>query len=224
MNGLIGAAIATVLAASTAANAAMTLQFDVNGIQVQAQNGQGQNSAFGGLTHTGSVNFSFAPNITRLVDVAISNNNGAFVSQGFNGSLVNFTGQINMTNGQVTGGNISIQINGNDAYSAQVVSNVGAVSTFVGGGYKIEGLTFNGLFTDSTFGNVDVAPWFTQQLAGLMGSFLQFNFSPNSSGFAYADMDVFVNAEVVPLPPAAWTGLATLSGLMTLGYVRRRRG
>jgi hypothetical protein len=224
MNGLLGAAIATVLAASTAANAAMTLQFDVNGIQVQAQNSNGQNSAFGGLTHTGSVNFSFAPNITRLVDVAISNNNGAFVSQGFNGSLVNFTGQINMTNGQVTGGSINIQINGNDAYSAQVVSNVGSVSTFVGGGYKIEGLTFNGLFSDSTFGNVDVAPWFNQQLSGLMGSFLQFNFSPNATGFAYSDMDVFVNAEVVPLPPAAWTGLATISGLMTLGYVRRRRG
>jgi hypothetical protein len=223
MNGLLGAAVATVLAASAAANAAMTLQFDVNGIQVQAQNAGGQNSAFGGLTHTGSVNFSFAPNITRLVDIAISNNNSAFQSQGFSGSLVNFTGQITMTNGQVTGGNLTIQINGNDAYSAQVVSNVGAVSTYVGGGYKIEGLTFNGLFTDPLFGNVDVSPWFNQQLAGLMGSFLQFNFSPNAAGFSYADMDIFVNAEVVPLPPAAWTGLATISGLMTLGYVRRRR-
>ena len=223
MNALIGAAAAAVLGASAAANAAMTLQFDVNGIQVQAENAQGQNSAFGGLTHTGSVNFSFAPNITRLVEIAISNNNGAFQGQGFSGSLVNFTGQINMTNGQVTGGNLSIQINGNDAYTAQVVSNVGAVSNYVGGGYKIEGLTFNGMFTDPMFGNVDVSPWFNQQLAGLMGSFLQFNFSPNASGFSYADMDIFVNAEVVPLPPAAWTGLATLSGLMTMGYIRRRR-
>jgi hypothetical protein len=128
-----------------------------------------------------------------------------------------------MSNGQVTGGTISLQINGNDAYSAQIVSNVGAVSTYVGGGYKIEGLTFDGMFTDSTFGNVDVSPWFNQQLAGLMGSFLQFNFSPNADGFSYADMDIFVNAEVVPLPPAAWTGLATISGLMTAGYIRRRR-
>jgi hypothetical protein len=223
MKGLIGAAAATVLAAAGAAPAAMTLQFDVNGIQVQAANSAGANSAFGGLTHTGSVNFSFAPSITRLVDIAIANGSGGFASQGFSGSLTNFTGQITMNNGQVTGGNLVIQIAGGDTYTADIMS-IGSVSNFVGGGYKVEGLTFNGQFSGPAFGNVNVSPWFNAQaISGLLGSFLQFNFSPNAAGFGFSDMDIFVSAEVVPLPPAAWTGLATISGLMLLGYVRRRR-
>jgi hypothetical protein len=223
MRVLCGAALATVLAASAAANAAMTLQFDVNGIQVQSTNGSGANSAFGGLSHTGSVNFSFASGITRLVDIAISNGTGAPQAQGFNGSLANFTGNITMSNGQVTGGSLNIAING-DTYTAQIVSNVGSVSNYIGGGYKIEGLTFNGLFSDATFGNVDVSPWFNSQtLGGLLGSFLQFNFNPNASGASFADMDIFVNAAVIPLPPAAWTGMATLTGIMVVGYIRRRR-
>ena len=224
MRGLFGVAVATVLAAGAAANAAMTLQFDVNGIRVTTTGSSGAPSAFGGLTHTGSVNFSFASNVTRLVDIAVSNGGGVPQSQGFNGTLTNFTGNVNMSGGQVTGGSITISIAGGDSYTAQIVSNVGAVSNYIGGGYKIEGLTFNGQFTDATFGNVDVAPWFNAQtLGGLLGSFLQFNFNPNASGESFADMDIFVNSEVIPLPPAAWTGLATLSGLMFAGYVRRRR-
>jgi hypothetical protein len=224
MKGLIGAAVATVLVAGTAATASMTLQFDVNGIAVQSQNSSGVNSAFGGLNHTGSVNFSFAPDITRLVDIAVANGLGAPVSQGFSGSLINFTGHINMTNGQVTGGNLMLQIDGGDSYSADIVSNVGAVTNFIGGGFKIEGLTFNGQFNDPMFGNVNVAPWFEAQgFGGLLGSFLQFNFNPDATGHSFADMDIFVHSQVIPLPPAAWTGLATLTGVMFVGYLRRRR-
>jgi hypothetical protein len=36
-------------------------------------------------------------------------------------------------------------------------------------------------------------------------------------------MDIFVHSQVIPLPPAAWTGLATLTSVMLVGYVRRRR-
>ncbi len=224
MRGLTAAAVATVLAAGTAAQAAMTLQFDVNGIAVQTLNGAGAASSFGGLNHTGSVNFNFSTGITRLVDIAVSNGNGTPQSAGFSGSLVDFDGHINMVNGQVTGGNLVIRVAGNDTYSASIAQNVGAVSNYVGGGYKIEGLTFNGMFSDATFGNVNVSEWFnSQSISGLLGSFLQFNFNPDASGSAYADMDIFVNAQVIPLPPAAWTGMATLSGLMIAGYVRRRR-
>lgn len=223
MKGFLSAAVATVLAAGTAGQAAMTLQFDVNGIAVQSQNGAGAASSFGGLNHTGSVNFNFSSGITRLVDIAISNGNVAPQSAGFSGSLVDFDGTINMANGQVTGGNLVIRINGNDTYSASIAPNVGAVSNYVGGGFKIEGLTFNGMFSDATFGNVNVSEWFnSQSISGLLGSFLQFNFNPDASGSAFADMDIFVNAQVIPLPPAAWTGMATLSGLMIAGYVRRR--
>jgi hypothetical protein len=225
MKKLFGtAAVATMLVAGAAVNASMTLQFDVNGIAVQTTNGAGANSAFGGLAHTGAVNFSFAPGITRLVDIAISQNLGAPASQGFSGSLSNFSGQITMNNGQVTGGQLTLTADGGHTYTADIVGNVGAVSNYVGGGYKIQGLTFNGMFSHPVFGNVDVSPWFEAQgLGGLFGSFLQFNFNPDASGASFADMDIFVNAQVIPLPPAAWTGIATLSGVMLLGYIRRRR-
>ena len=129
---------------------------------------------------------------------------------------------MNLVNGHVTGGNFTVAA-GSDTYSADVVPDVGAVSNYVGGGFKLEGLTFNGHFSDSMFGNIDVSRWtnFQNQLNGLIGSFLQFNWQPNASGFSFADMDIFV--DVVPLPPAAWTGLATMVGIGLTGYIRRRR-
>jgi hypothetical protein len=225
MKTVLGAAVAAVLVAGSSASAQMssTLQLDINGIAVQAQNGGGVNSAFGGLTHTGSLNFDFAQGITHLLGVFVQHNHNAPVNMGFNGDLSNFNGVINLNNGQVMGGSLMVTVNGTDTYSAQITPGVGSVTTFVGGGYKVEGLTFNGLFSGSTFGNVDVSPWYDLQtiVGGHPGSFLSFNFNPNATGASYADMDVFV--EVIPLPPAAWTGLATLAGVMFAGYMKRRR-
>lgn len=207
------------LAAS--ASAAPVLQLDVNTIRIQTQNAAGQNTAFGGLSHTGSVNFSMGAN-TILNGVFIQAvQGGGFSNANFVGSLSNFVGTINLNNGQVTGGSLAVHINGNtDSYTCQIVPNVGAVSTFVGGGFKVEGLTFQGAFSDPLFGNVNVAAWAG---ANLLGSFLQFNFDPNASGGGFADMDIFVDSSVIPLPPAAWMGLATLAGIAGVGYLRRRR-
>lgn len=223
MKKMIGAAVATVLAAGTVASAEMVLHLDINNIRTQATGPGGVNGAFGGLSHTGAVNFSFEAGITQLAGMDIQTDNGAPVNQNVTGTLANFTGTINLNNGMVTGGSLTATA-GSDAYTAQITPNVGAVSTFVGGGYKIEGLTFNGMFSGGTFAGVDVSPWFNSQtLGGLLGSFLQFNFSPNNDGFAYSDLDLFVNTQVVPLPPAGWAGLATLGCVMVGGYIRRRR-
>lgn len=195
------------LVAAGSAVASPTLQFDVNTIRIQTQNAQGQNSAFGGLMHTGSVVFSFQANATALIGVYIDNANA-----GFNGSLSNFTGVVNLVSGHVTGGSLSVAVNGGtDSYTCDIVPNLGQVSTYVGGGFKIDGLTYNGQFSDNLFGNVDVSPF-----AGgnLPGSFLQFNFDPNASGAGFADMDLFVQA--VPLPAAAWCGLVGM-GMLAAG-------
>jgi hypothetical protein len=206
---LFSAAVAAALVAGTA-QAAQTLQMDVNAIGIQTLNGAGAPSAFGGLTHTGSVSLNYVANTTYMAGVFVDG-----VDQNFTGVLTGFSGTINLTNGQVTGGNLLVTIDtGSDTYSAQV-SPTGHVETYVGGGFKIEGLTFNGLFSDNQFGNVDVSPW---SGGGLPGSFLQFNFNPNASGGGFADMDLFVN--VVPLPPAAHTGLAGLAGIAI--HPRRR--
>jgi hypothetical protein len=216
---LAGAGLALGLCAQTLAEP--VLQFDVNSIGVQITNSGGANSAFGGLSHNGAVNFSIRPS-TILLEVAVrSSPNGPFVNQAFSGTISNFTGSVNLSNGIVTGGSIALAVNGNtDSYTAQIVPNVGRVKTYVGGGFIVQGLTFQGAFTDASFGNVNVAPWFAAN-GGLLGSFLQFNFNPDATGAGFSDMDIFVDA--VPLPAAAWAGLCTLAGLATVQWARRRR-
>jgi len=215
---------AVVALAATVATATPTLQFDVNQFQTQARNSGGTNSPFGGLSHSGSVAFSFSPGNTILNGIFIQTIvGGAFSNAGFSGfTLTSFSGQVNLTNGQVTGGTISLGISNGDTYTCNIASNSGGVSNFVGGGFKIEALTSGGHFSDAQFGNVNVSPWFNAQgLNGLPGSFLQFNFNPNASGAATSDMDLFV--DVVPLPPAAWAGMATLAGAMVVRRIRRSR-
>lgn len=206
-------AVALLVLAGTAA-ASPTLQFDVNAIRIQARDGSGANSAFGGLMHTGSVAFSFQTSTTYLAGIDI---NG--FDAGFTGSLTDFTGAVNLVNGQVTGGNLAVTVNGGtDSYVCDIVPNLGQVTTYVGGGFKIDGLSYHGHFSDGQFGNVDVSPFAGNDLPG---SFLQFNFDPNASGGGFADMDLFVQA--VPLPPAIWGGLAGLGGVMVARRVRRSR-
>src|ERR1043166_1951255 len=174
MKKTIGAAAAAILVTGTAANADMVLHMDINSIHVQATNSAGLPSPFGGLSHTGAVNFSFQVGSSIIASIDTQNGSNPPVNQNFSGQLVNFTGSINLSSGMVTGGSLTTTINGNDQYSASVTPNVGAVTPYVGGGFKIEGLTFNGHFTDNTFGNVDVSTWFNAQtISGLLGSFLQ---------------------------------------------------
>lgn len=214
-----------VLIAGTAASADMhkTLQLDINGIGLQARDGAGAATPFGGLGHSGALDFSFAPGVTNLLGVFIQQGMSPPVNQGFNGHLTNFDGVINLHNGAVTGGHLMVTVNGVDTFTAQVSPGIGQVTPFVGGGYKVEGLTYDGFFSGPMFGNVDVSTWFNIQpiLGGHPGSFLSFNFDPGPTGAAYADMDVFI--EVIPLPPAAWMGLATMVGFAGVRYARRRQ-
>lgn len=221
MRRSIGLGAAAVLAASGVAAALPTLQFDVNSFNAQAFNSSNNPSPFGGLNHTGSVRFTLGSGTLNGIFIRTVPN-GPFNNAGFSGFTMNsFTGQVNLNNGQVTGGSITLTLNNGDNFTTQITPGSGTVSTFVGGGFKIEGLTRQGAFNDSIFGNVDVSPWFnTQGFGGLPGSFLQFNFNPNANGQASSDMDLFV--DIVPLPPAAWAGMATLAGAMVVRRLRRR--
>lgn len=223
MNRIRAIALTASLAAAATASASPVLQFDVNQFHIQAFNASNVASPFGGLTHTGSIQFSNGQGVLNGIFIQTTPN-GNFANAGFSGfSLTTFDGQINLVNGHVTGGNIVIGLNNGDSYICNIAANSGAVSTFIGGGFKVEGLTRAGFFNDAQFGNVSVAPWFNAQgLNGLLGSFLQFNFSPNAQGSSNADMDYFVDAVTVPLPAAAWTGLATLAGVMVVRRIRRR--
>lgn len=213
---------AAILVGSAAALGSPTLQFDLNAFNAQAQSGGGVGSPFGGVNHTGSVSFSLGAGVINGLFIG-SSPTGPFNNANFNGTWTGFTGQINLTNGQVTGGSLTITVNTGDTYTCAIAANSGHVSTFIGGGFKIEALTRAGFFNDAQFGNVNVSPWFgAQGTNGLPGSFLQFNFNPNAQGFASADMDLFVDVVVVPLPMSAWAGLATLAGVAVIRRASRR--
>ena len=208
---------ATVLAAACGvASAQNVLQLDINGMGVQARDSAGVASAFGGTSHTGSVQLFFVPAITGIAEVALRVPPGPFLNQNFNGSLTSLVGTINLVNGFVMGGSLNVGVNGAgpdpDSYNTLIVPNSGQVKTFVGGGFTIEGLTFNGLFDDASFGNVNVAGFG----APLPGSFLQFNFAPAANGAGFADVDVFV---VAPAPGT----LGLIAGAGLLAARRRRR-
>lgn len=207
---------ATLGAACAATNAQLVLQMDVNAMTVQALDSLGAPTTFGGASHTGAVALGFDPANTSLVDIFLRSGAGGFASQGFNGVLTDFLGSVVLSNGFVQGGNIRVTVNGNtadpDIYVASIVPGVGSVKNFIGGGYTIEGLTFNGAFDDPVFGNVGVGPFMG---GNLTGSFLQFNFFPNAAGQAYADVDIFV----VPAPAS---GLACLVASAVLARRRRR--
>jgi hypothetical protein len=213
---------AAILAGGAAALASPTLQMDLNAFSTQAKNGGGANSAFGGLNHTGAINFSLGAGVIN--GLFIQPTQGApFQNANFSGTWTAFTGSITLNNGQVTGGSLTVTISGGDSYTCGITPGSGFVSNFVGGGFKVEALTRNGLFNDAQFGNVNVSPWFNAQNPnGLPGSFLQFNFTPNAAGFASADMDLFVDVVVVPLPPASWAGLAALSAFAIVRRAARR--
>ncbi len=210
-----------VMAAATVATATPTLQFDVNGFGAQAHNSAGANSAFGGLSHTGSLGFSLGSGTIQGIFMQTAAN-GPYNNAHFAGfTMTGFSGQINLVNGHVTDGSITITINNGDSYTCGITPGSGLVSTYVGGGFQIQALTQNGFFNDAQFGNVGVGPWFAAQGAGgLAGSFLQFNFDPNASGAAFSDMDLFV--DVVPLPPASWGAAATLAIAMAVRFPKRR--
>jgi hypothetical protein len=209
------AALAGVLCASATALANPVLQMDLNGFNAQATTG-GNPSSFGGVTHTGAVVLTQGTGVLHAIAVSAGPSQ-PFIDQGFSGTLTGLTGQIDMVNGQVMGGSLTVSINGGaDTYTTSIAA-AGYVTPYIGGGYKIEGLLIGGTFSDSQFGNVGVAPW---TLGSLSGSFLQFNFTPDANGAASADMDLFV--QVVPLPPSALSGLATMAGLAFAVRLKRR--
>ncbi len=202
-----------VIGLSSSALAVTTVQIDVNGLSSQAQVFQGGgwvNAAFGGTTHTGRLSLTHDVN-SVLAGVALDG-----VSQSLTSSLASFAGTIELINGFVNGGSFTVTNLDGSSYTASIVAGVGRVNTQVGQGFRIDGLTFQGLFSGPLFAGANVNPFFSVQ--PLFGSFLHFAFNPNAQGLdSDADIDIFAT---IPLPTSA--GLATV-GLLGLAGVRRRR-
>lgn len=192
----------------SACAAAGILQLDINGLTGQSFGPAGGPNAFGGVNHTGSVHLS-------------SNANSAFVEMLLNsvgqnitpGQLQSFSGIINLVNGGVVGGNLSMSLVGGSTFSAQIQNGFGQVNTQAGQGFRIDGLLTGATFSTDPFAGVSITPWFNAQ--PLDGAFLNFSFNPNANGF---DMDTDIDIYLIPAPHA---GLVL--GVAGLGLASRRR-
>ncbi len=229
---LLGAAV--IASTASAALAANELQIDVNSLTTQVMagadagtpdmynsdsglysGGATRGSAFG-TTFTGSIAM-FDDATSVLAGVLIDGADAHPV-----GTLANFTGQIDFVNGGVAGGFIQVDVLESDAvtvntYFAQIQTGAGAITTQAGQGFKIDGLTFMGMFSSSTFAGVDVTQW--DNAEPLSGSFLQFKFNPDQNGTDIdSDIDIFV---VVPMPTAP--ALAGVGLFGVFATTRRRR-
>lgn len=202
--------LAAFAAAGTCASAASVLQIDLNTLTAQAVRASDNANAFDGLGHTGSIMLSSNGSST-LADILLNGNAQNIAA----GQLMSFTGQIDLVGGDVTGGSFTLTLTDASTFTATILGGYGQVNTQAGQGYSIDGLITSALFSSNPFAGVDISQWFSEQ--PLTGSFLEFAFNPNGSGFdGNTNLDIFV---LVPSPLAG--GLAGV-GLMGLAARRRR--
>lgn len=216
VKNLIGACGALALTAGLA-SAAGIMQIDINVLNAQSVDNANNNVAFGGTSHTGAIVLSSGAN-SALAGILLNSATQPIAA----GQLASFNGVINLVNGGVAGGSFSITLNNSDTFTTQIASGFGQVNSQLlpGGvqGFSIDGLTFSGIFSSSTFAGVDISPWFNTQ--PLNGSFINFAFNPNANGFdSDADVDIFLVSGVIPTPLAG--GMAGV-GLLAVGARRRR--
>lgn len=223
--------IGTLVAAGTMAVGLFTqaglaqrvMQLDLNNLGYMSLNAAGGQAPFGGVTHTGSFWMMDTLPITQLVGVGLANSpGGPFTNQAGPWNLTDAEIRVDLVNGQVTGGNISVDINGGpggggDRYTATIAAT-GHVSTFVGGGFLLEALSVDGAFSDAAWGPVAIADFFASQGTSpfLQGSFLTFRIQPDANGAGFADTDIWVSA--VPTP-----GTLACGFLAAAVMCRRRR-
>jgi hypothetical protein len=219
LRSTLAAAAAVVMA--EAASAQLTLAIDIQGVDYQFRDAGG-NAAFGGLAHTGTLEWSGAAATTADTRVGSEGRFGPLAPVAQNVPLKGFSGELTFDAGLLTGGWLSIALDNAEEHTYTTsLKPGGALSATNQMGYTIDGLTFNGAFSDSVWGDIDVTPWYEAQGGGaLPGAFFQFRFWPSPQAGGNADVEVYV---MVPLPPAVWAGSATLMGLAGVACIRRRR-
>ncbi len=221
------ATLAASLGVASGAQAETELQFDVNSISTRiSSNASGEvfSENFTGSLRLGHDDNSYLSRI--LVDGANMGFDDAR-SDGFGWAMSHFSAKINILNGTVLGGFLFLEVESytggladgvTNTYEATFTSGQGEVNRQAGQGYSIDGLTIDGMFSDSTFAGIDISRWFGAQ--PLVGSFINFSFDPGQDPFGVDEnshIDIFVT---VPLPTSVLFGLASLP-IFTI--IRRRR-
>jgi hypothetical protein len=194
--------------AATPADAAFSLQIDVNSLTAEfsPSNGAGFGENASGFIMLGEDGNSTLNGIKLdQIDQGIAP-----------GQLWTFSGVIELTNGTVVGGSLDIILTDGSRYGAFFSEGSGRVIEQAGQGFAIDGLTFSGAFfglvNGTDFGGVDVSDLGFLQLPG---SFLTFAFDPDGQG---VDTDTDIDIWIVPAPTTA-----AIFGLAGLAAARRRR-
>jgi len=190
------------------------LDFDVNTISIQAKSGLGQN-IFTGVNHTGELILSSGALSTLAVGV-----DGVY-QPNLSASHMSLSGDVFLVNGILDHGTVTLNATDlSDSYVFDVQSGSGALHKIGSkNSYLLSGTTINGLLNHDSFGGMDVQLWHDQQ--PLMGSFVQFFFRPNATGFDGAtSLDVCAYA-TVPLPQAVWGGAVLLAVLAGVKFLKR---
>jgi len=212
-------AAAVFMVGASGVSADQELQLDLNSLKATFTPSGGDSLPFT-TSSTGTIALVDDSN-TSLADIL---KDGA--SQTLTGTLKDFTGSITLSGGSVTGGSFSVEAydvgsaGSSKTYTASIKSSSGSVNTQAGQGFTIDGLTFSGLFSGTSFAGVDVTPWDSNE--PLDGSFLEFAFNPSSTTGVDndADVDLYV---LVPLPVPALLAASLFGVVGGAGWWRRRR-
>lgn len=200
------------------AQATDELHLDINNMTVQAKDSVGGSAISFDPSLSGVLEFSFDSStldIDELLDIFGSS---TFVDHGAQVGFSDITGHLAYSAGGITGGSFVVTVSG-ETYTANIKAGSGFIAGGGGDPYVIHGSTFDGIFSDTSFGTVDVSKYVAGQ--PLAGRLWQFEFNPTAGGLdANGELDVYI---LVPLPPAAYAGFGMLAGVMGLSYVLRRR-
>ena len=202
----LGAAVVALAAPAVAG--IVPVRIDTNNLTTATAGGV----AFGGLTHTGTLNVSSNANST-LNSIFIFGN-----PAGLSAGLASFSATINLVNGFVNGGSLSILATDGSQYNATISGAAGRVNTQVGQGFRIDGLTFSGFFSNLVGGTNFAGVNVISPLNGFgpyEGSFLLSSYGPNANG---VDQVTQFETYIVPAPGA----IMLMAAAGTLGLRRRR--
>lgn len=212
----VGVAGGLMLAGAHEAEAAFSLQVDLNSLTGEFAPPAPLQEGFG-TSATGVVT------LTQDADSVLAGMKRDEVGVPFGASLSFLSMNISLLNGAVVGGDLDLILDDGSRYVASITEDSGRVITQAGQGFAIDGLTFSGAFFNlvggTQFGGVDVS-----DLGGrnLFGSFLAFAFDPQGPNELQSDTDTDLDLWIRPIPGPAGLSVFALAG--GLAAARRRRG
>jgi hypothetical protein len=226
----VGLAAASILGVSAAAQAVTVATLTYGDLS-----GNYTGNAMGGTFNAHAVNL---PNLRSTGDVArlVNPIGTADFQAGFIGLGTSADFVLNMTLGAISGGMRSGvgSFTSTDADGDTVTGNLNGMWQVAGAFLSFSGTLDNVIFTDvgvqdGMYNGTTAGTNFI--LAGLIGqvfngAIVQLTTNPSGGFFLsdFSDSATGLNAQVltVPLPPAAWAGMATLAGVVAVRRLRRR--